>query len=253
VLYDHVSGAPGDSADASTGDRGVRAELAIPADSPIIGMVARIAPGKDYFTLIRAAPEILRHYPTARFLLVGDYQGADTYRKYYKEVSAAIDAAGLTSHFIFTGFRTDVDRLMRAFDVFVLCTEAEGLPLVILEAMGQEIPIVATAVDGIPEVVRDGVTGLLHERGDERGLANAIIALLADPRRAATLTATAREEVSRLFSFEQFATNLRGIYDARLGRIRERSQREADQELFESGSGDAAVWSPYQNASSDAR
>ncbi len=102
-------------------------------------------------------------------------------------------------------------------DVFALSTHYEGLPLVILEAMAQAKPVIATAVDGIPEIVIDGETGLLHGHLDDAQLAANIISLLQDEARAAKLGEAGYEFVKKNFSKEQFAMNMVNLYRETLG------------------------------------
>ena len=124
---------------------------------------------------------------------------------------------GVLDRFVFAGFRTDVARLMLAADLCVLCTHFEGLPLVLIEAMAAERPCVATAVDGIPEALTDGVTGLLHRPGDAEGLAAAIARLIAAPVRAEAMGAAARAEAERRFSRDRFARDVRALYEGLSG------------------------------------
>jgi glycosyltransferase involved in cell wall biosynthesis len=124
--------------------------------------------------------------------------------------------------FVFAGFRQDIHRLMLAADMSVLCTHFEGLPLVLIEAMAAECPCVATAVDGIPESVSDGVTGLLHDHEDAEGLAAAIARLADAPHLAHRMGANARAEAERRFSQDRFARDALALY-ARFGRSRRAS------------------------------
>ena len=111
-------------------------------DHPPTEAVHYAAPLKDYFTLARAARRILQAEPQTRFLIVGDYTSAKTYREHYQGVRQVLEECCVADSFIFTGHRQDVSRLLSAFDVFVLSTHREGLPLVILEAMAQAKPVV---------------------------------------------------------------------------------------------------------------
>jgi glycosyltransferase involved in cell wall biosynthesis len=212
VVYDGIdvnaSGEPDASAE-------VRREFGIGREVKLVGMVARVAPQKDFLTLARAAARVVASHPEARFMVVGDYEEAN--RGHYDEVMRALEDEGVASHFVFTGFRTDVSRLMSAFDVFVLCTHFEGLPLVILEAMARGRPVVATAVDGIPEIVLEGRTGLLHPHGDAETLASRLLSLLEDDALAARIGSAGREFVKMEWSRERFAANMARLYGDVLG------------------------------------
>ena len=208
VLYDGI--APMDPSLAYPTD--VRNELNIPAQAPIIGMVARVAPVKDYPTIIEAAEAVVRAHPRAVFLIVGQHSGVREYSDHYVLVQRLIAERGLTAHFVFTDHRDDVERLIAAMDVCILASHDEGLPLVILEAMRQGKPFIATAVGGIPEIIIDGVTGVLIPPATPAALARAITALLDDRDTAQALGNAAREYVSVHFNERRFASELRALY-----------------------------------------
>lgn len=195
----------------------VRAEFDVPADAGLVGMVARVAPQKDYRTLIEAAARVVRGRPNVRFLIVGDCSSTAAHREHKREVDRLIAKRGLESHFVFTGHRSDVDRLIDAMDVVVLSTHWEGLPLVLLEAMARGKPILATAVDGVPEAVDHERTGLLHPPGDADTLARHMRALLDAPDRRRSMGRAGRDRVAQEFSQDAFARNLVNIYSEMLG------------------------------------
>lgn len=190
----------------------VRAEFGISPGAPVIGMVARIAPAKDYTTLVQAAAILLRAVPTVRFLIVGDYTSAREYREHYEIVRTMLKEAGISSSFIFTGHRQDVARLSAAMDVCVLSTHGEGVPLALLEAMALGKPVVATDVGGIPDLIRDRETGLLHRRGDAEHLAALLTELLQNPDRAKALGERAFQDVRTRFSCRAHAAELAKLY-----------------------------------------
>ncbi|MFN7948957.1 MAG: glycosyltransferase [Blastocatellia bacterium] len=209
VLYDGLDLRPDFGADERAQ---VRAELGLKPEDKVIGMVARVAPQKDYATLVKAAAQVVAVYPQARFLIVGDHAQTAAHREHYREVSRLLDESGLASQFVFTGFRADVPRLISVMDLFVLSTHCEGLPLVILEAMAQGRPVIATAVDGVPEIVRHNETGLLSEHENAAQLAGQMLALLSDEQRAAMYGAAGRRVVETEFSRERFAANVAQLY-----------------------------------------
>lgn len=189
--------------------REVRAEFGLPPDAKLVGMVARVAPQKDFDTLIRAAVQVVDCHPEARFLIVGD---TDLHRDYYEHVRELLSSAGVEKHFVFTGHRSDVSRLMSALDVAVLSTHFEGLPHVLLQAMALAKPVVATAVDGIPELISHNVTGLLYPPADADALAQRLIGLLDDPELAAQVGGAARRSIQADFSEERFARDIAALY-----------------------------------------
>lgn len=192
-------------------------EFGIALDAHLVGMVARVAPQKDYFTLVKAARKVIRQNRHVRFLIVGDNSSTPSYRRHYAEVCEAIKANDLLPYFVFTGARPDVQRLMAALDIFVLSTHMEGLPLVILEAMAHGKPVIATKVDGVPEVVAHARTGLLHEHEDAQQLASDLLALIGDPERRAALGHAGRALVQKEFSEEAFAQTFVNLYRNMLG------------------------------------
>lgn len=190
----------------------VRAEFGLPPDAQIASMFARVNPQKDYPTLIAAAAMLRDSHPRLRFVVVGDHGSVALNREHFAEVSKAIARAGLADRFLFTGFRSDAQRLMLASDLCVLSTHFEGLPLVVLEAMGLGRPCVATSVDGVMEAIEHERTGLLHRHEDAPDLAQCITRVLDDPALAARLSRSGREEVRSRFSHDRFAADLRTLY-----------------------------------------
>jgi glycosyltransferase involved in cell wall biosynthesis len=202
---------------------GVRRELGIPDQAPVIGMMARVAPQKDFATLARAAALVLEVEPDARFVVAGDHSSPEN-RSHYDCVRRDLDACNVARSFIFTGYREDVPRLLSAIDVVVLSTHWEGLPLVLIEAMAHAKPVVATSVDGIPEVVRDGETGLLFPHRDHVRFASHLIGLLRDRARATALGEAGRHLAQTCFSVDRFAAGMNDVYTRALSTT-ERSDR----------------------------
>jgi glycosyltransferase involved in cell wall biosynthesis len=215
IVYDGIDilAQAGDSRVAREAKQAVQAEFGLPKHARIVGMVARVAPQKDYETLAKAAARIATAHPEVRFLIVGDNSLEEIHREHYRKVKQMLVDHAVDSLFVFTGFREDVSRMISAMDVFVLSTQFEGFPLVILEALAQAKPVVATAVDGIPEIVFDEVTGLLYPHGDHVRLAEQVISLLASDQRANALGEAGREFVRANFSIDRFATNMVHLYD----------------------------------------
>jgi glycosyltransferase involved in cell wall biosynthesis len=213
VLYDGIAPQPPNPAARSQ----VREEFGIADSTRVIGMVARVAPQKDYPTLVRAAAEVVASHPDVRFLIAGQYSGVVAYSEHHAMVLELLGERGLTAHFTFTDHRADVERLVSAMDLCVLSTHQEGLPLVILEAMAQSKPFIGTAVGGIPEIVRDGQTGLLVPHADAPALARAIMRVLDDETLAARLGAGGQALVRGEFSMAQFQERSRALYRSVLG------------------------------------
>ena len=167
-------------------------------------MVARFEAPKDHVTLLRAAARIPPEVPWV-LELVGDGPGVPAARS----LAACLGIAGRVR---FLGARGDVERLLAGAAVFVLSTRREGLPLAILEAMRAGVPVVASAVGGVPEAVVDGVTGYLVPPGDERALARRVLALLTDRRLRERLGAAGRRRYEDRFTLEPMVTMTLAVY-----------------------------------------
>jgi glycosyltransferase involved in cell wall biosynthesis len=188
VIYNGIDPAPYASPSPGT----LRASLRLAPDAMLIGMIANVRQSKGYDVLVRAAAEVCRRFPSARFVGVGHVDEGLA-----RPIRQQIDNLSLREKFIFAGFRADVPQVLSDLDVFVLSSTSEGMPLAILEAMAARKAIVATRCGGIPEVLEDGHSGLLVPPSDPGGLARAIEALLSDRSRALRM---ARHAESRLRS-----------------------------------------------------
>ena len=149
-------------------------ELA-PGD-PLVVHVGNIRPHKGHDTLVEAAAELARLRPGVAVISIGGEKNPGDLDR----VRATAREAGVEGSLRFLGRRPDALAFVAAADVFVNPSDVEGLPVAILEAMALGTPVVATAVGGVPAVVEDGVTGLLAERADALGLAQAVDRLLGD-------------------------------------------------------------------------
>jgi glycosyltransferase involved in cell wall biosynthesis len=159
--------APGRDRDA------VRAELGLPGHGPVVGVVGRLEAQKGHVHLLDAWPDVVAIHPGARLVLVGDGSLRES-------LAERARTAGVADSVLFTGFRADVPRVLDAIDVVALPSLHEGMPLTVIEAAAAGRPVVATAVDGTPEVVVDGQTGYLVPPADAPALSRALIALLGD-------------------------------------------------------------------------
>lgn len=167
----------------------VRAELGIPADAPLAGMVGNFKPQKSPLDFVEACALALKRVPGAYFVFAGDGE-------LRAEVEARVQALGLTGRLKLLGWRRDIPRVMAALDVLVLTSRWEGLPRVIPQAMAAGKPVVATAVDGSVEAVTEGVTGYLCPPGDYRRIAARMVDLLRDLPTAQKMGAAGRERVA---------------------------------------------------------
>jgi glycosyltransferase involved in cell wall biosynthesis len=166
----------------------VRAELGIPFDAWVFGTVGRLRVEKNFPALVRAAAPLLG--PRARLVIVGD--GVEM-----AKIRAAAEASGAAAWTVLAGARNDVPRLLSAFDAFVMSSDTEGLPLGLVEAMAASLPVVATDVGGIGEVLEGGRVGALVRPGDEPALRAAMAALAHDPSAARERGRAAYERSAR--------------------------------------------------------
>lgn len=191
----------------------VRREFGIAPDAAVFGMVARVAPQKDFETLLRASAQVMTARPDSRLLLVGEHdESSEETRAFSLRIRALAEELRIADRIIWTGFRSDVPDLMRAMDVFVLCTHSEGFPLVLLEAMSLALPVIGSAVGGVPEIISRDETGLLHERGDAKELAQNILRLINDTSLATALGERGQKHVREQFTQERTIKEVKNVY-----------------------------------------
>ena len=170
-----------------------------------IAMVACLRKEKRIDVLIAAAPRVLARYPDVEFQIVGDGPCRE-------QLVAQAPPPACMPRIEFMGHRDDVPAILSASDLFVLPSESEASPNVIFEAMAAGLPVVASRVGGIPELVADGVTGLLVPPGDSDALAAALLNLLDQPGRATAFGKAARECIEQQYSFERMVTQFETLY-----------------------------------------
>jgi glycosyltransferase involved in cell wall biosynthesis len=174
-------------------------------DRPIVGAVARLHRQKGVSYLFRAAETILLAHPEAKIVVVGGGPLETEFR-------AMTAKEGFGRSVAFLGERADASEILALFDVFVLPSLWEGLPLALVEAAAAGKPIVATDIDGVREVVRNGETGLLVPPRDSAALAAAVLRLLDDPDLAGRLAGRARAEVPPLYTVERMVSETASLY-----------------------------------------
>jgi glycosyltransferase involved in cell wall biosynthesis len=183
--------------------RAVRAELSIPEDAFAVGTVGRLYVEKGHAFLIGSLAPVLGD----RFHLVIAGEGPEK-----GNLTAQAAALGRKDCVHLTGNRRDVPRLLAALDAFALTSKSEGLPLVLPEAMAAGLPIVATAVGGVPRVVEDGETGFLVDYGDEEALCARLSALDADRQLARRCGETGRERALGRYSSRRMVADYLELY-----------------------------------------
>jgi glycosyltransferase involved in cell wall biosynthesis len=184
----------------------LRASLGIPRDAYLVGTVGRLNEQKAPFDFVRVAANVRAMHTRAHFLWVGD--GA--LEPAAKTLACDLGVSGAVT---FAGQRSDVPQLLSAMDAALLTSHWEALPIVILEAMASSLPVVATDLPGITEVVTDGVEGLLAPAGNVEALSAALQRLILEPALVARLRATGRARVEREFTREMMMRSLMRVYD----------------------------------------
>jgi len=151
----------------------VKEEFNIRPEERVVGCVARLRPQKGYELFMRTAARILKEMANVKFLIVGDGEE-------YEKVANLCNELGIRGKVRLAGARADVERILPVFDVFLLTSHYEGMPVCLLESMASGVPVVATAVGGVPEVIQDGVSGCLVQSRDPDGIARVVVGLLRD-------------------------------------------------------------------------
>jgi glycosyltransferase involved in cell wall biosynthesis len=191
----------------------LRDEYGMEPGSQIVGVVARLEPEKGHQTLLDAWPHVLRSVPDAYLLVIGEGSQRDVLEQRAK--------ANLVAHrVVFTGRRDDVPAVTAALDVAVLPSHREAQGLSILEAMALSRPVVASDVGGIPEMIEDGVTGLLVEHDRPELLAAAIVRLLTDHALADTIARAGHDLVHDRFCIQLMVKSIEEIYQEGARKVR---------------------------------
>lgn len=183
-----------------------RADVGLDPKQVAVVTAARLAPQKGHMWLLDAVSLLAPRWPQAVFLWVGDGELRD-------ELECKTRKRGLQGRIRFLGTRHDVPTLLKASDLFVLPSLWEGMPNAVLEAMAAGLPVVATAVDGTPEIVQHGVTGWLTPPKNPEALALAIEKALADPARRVEMGEAGRRRIKEEFSLERYVSGFEALYD----------------------------------------
>ena len=178
----------------------LRREWHLPPDAPVIAGIGRLNYQKNFPLFLAIAADIARSHPTTIFVIAGTGP----------EERALRESAGANVRFL--GFVADTARLYDAVDFLLMPSRFEGLPMALLEAMAMRVPVVASRLDGIAEVIADGVEGLLATPTAKDEFVTHLITLLDDPKRAADLAERAFEKVTAHFSAERMAREVEALY-----------------------------------------
>jgi len=190
----------------SIGDKArLRRESGLPPECPVVGTVARLVPIKGVDIFIRAAAEVWGRRQDVSFVIVGE-------GKERRGLETMAEGLGLKRCLFFAGERQNIADFYDLFNIFVLSSRSEGFGIVILEAMHHDIPVIATAVGGVPEIVINDMTGILVPPESPQSLAEAIISLLDNPEQGRRLVEEARKRLE-LFTVERYVETLENYYD----------------------------------------
>jgi glycosyltransferase involved in cell wall biosynthesis len=180
--------------------------LDLPNDGLVVGFAGRLHHLKGVDLLIEAVPLVKRRFPGVRFVIVGEGEEDETLKQQARE-------RGVSDVILFAGYRRDAWRLMPAFDVVALPSRDEAQSIALLEAMACRRPVVAARVGGVPEVVADGVTGLLFARENVGALAGALIELLSDGEKRESMGEAGRRRVGERFSQAEMLRRTMSLYE----------------------------------------
>jgi glycosyltransferase involved in cell wall biosynthesis len=183
-----------------------RKESGLGEDVPVIGVIGRLVWQKGFKYFIEAIPDVLKEFKEARFLLVGEGKLED-------ELKAKSRKLKLEDKIIFTGFMSDIKDVLASIDILVIPSLHEGLPVVLLESMAMMKSIVATNIEGVMEILENGVTGLLVPPRDIKALAEAIINMLTHKDEALQMGITARKVVTERFGVDIMVQKVEDVYE----------------------------------------
>ena len=193
------------------GIRKVRGKISLSSETPLVVTVGRLDWYKGHKYLLEAAEKIVQTLPDARFLIVGD-------GGYRKRLENQVKQLNLDENVIFTGNRKDIPEILAGIDLFVLSSVSEGFGRAVAEAMACAKTVVATKAGGLSEVVEDGITGILVPPKNSIALAEAIIKLLKDKKKAENMGIAGRKRVEKLFSIERNVKSIEELYEEILSR-----------------------------------
>jgi len=190
----------------------------LPHGAPVVGNVAALVPHKGQRHLVEAAHLVVRDVPDARFIILGEGELREHLERQVRDYH-------LEKHVLLPGFRTDVIGCIKGFDIFAMSSVTEGLGTSLLDAMACSKAIVATTAGGIPEVVDDGVTGLLAPPRDHHAMADAIVRLLKNGEERKRMGEAGLARFRERFTLERMVAGTAAVY-ARLAGTRHAADTE---------------------------
>lgn len=185
----------------------LRKELNLEENDLLVGTVARITYDKDFPTFFEVARRVTKQMPNVKFVIVGDGYGDEL-----EQAKMDVAALDLEHTVYFTGHRTDLRDIYSSFNLFLMTSLTEGLPNTALEAMAMEVPVVSTAVGGVPELVVEHENGLLCPVGDAEALAASVSSLLQQPQLRQEMARKSRKRIEDKFNFSKRVRLLEDFY-----------------------------------------
>lgn len=188
------------------GRSAARVQLGLPESAPVVVGVGRLNPQKNFSLFLDIANQLIQRVSNIHFLIAGNGPEESMLRK-------KAQSLGIAERVIFAGYVADPRRVYMAADVLLMPSLFEGLPMTLLEAMAMGVPVVASRLDGIAEVVEDGVDGCLADSGNASLFVDRIAKLLEEPTFAGVISKNAREKIQTRFSVDRMTCAVEGIYD----------------------------------------
>jgi L-malate glycosyltransferase len=192
-------------------EKAIRKELRLRNTDPLIGIVGNLSTGKGQLELIAAYAEVLKRIPDAALLIVGS-SIFNREEGYPEQLKLQAKTLRVGERVRFLGQRNDVPAILRSLDLLVLNSKSEAFPLVALEGLACEVPVLSTAVGGVPELITHGQTGWLIPAGDQHKLVEAIVSLLEHPELRRDLGVNGRKHVEKDFTVDKFMTRFEALY-----------------------------------------
>jgi glycosyltransferase involved in cell wall biosynthesis len=212
ILYD----VPGVTYKPVADRAAARASFGLPPHGHVFGMAARVSPQKDFPTLIQAARTVTEKLPDCSFLIAGDHQLEAPHRAHYENLLPLLGETGMRDRFFFAGFQSEMSPFYGAIDTFVLSSNWEGLPTVVLEAIMYGRPVVSTEVGGIAEAIEDGVNGFLVPPKSPDILADRLVRIAQDVALRGQMTERAKATLTEIFGQERFLKQVDELYSGLL-------------------------------------
>lgn len=182
-----------------------KAAFGIPAEGSLVGFVGRLTAIKNPFTFIDIARRVLKNRDDVFFAFVGDGELSES-------LKAEVRSLGLQERIIFTGFIKDLRPLYADMDALLLSSLNEGTPVAIIEAMANKVPVLASRVGGVPNLIKDGISGKLYSYHDKEGFAEGLAEVLTDADLCQRITQQAWQDISERYSAQRLKSELELLF-----------------------------------------